>query len=174
MTGADRPRLARVLAVLGETFNEPVSDLRAEGYYEGLKDLDIAAVEAGAMLALKTAKFFPRPAELREFALGNADDAAEIAWAELLAEVRRVGYLGTPTLSAQTMDAIRDLWGSWAHLCATLPGEGPELLGWMKQFQIAHKSVQRQGQRPELIGREQAKRLVSALITEAAKIQVES
>lgn len=132
------PRLARVLAVLGETFNEIVSDVRADGYFMGLNDLTIEQVEAGARAALKQSRFFPRPAEIREFAIGTPDDAAELAWLELLQEIRRVGCYGTPNLSLMTTTAMSALWGDWKQLCAVLPNEGPELLGWAKRFKSTY------------------------------------
>lgn len=150
MTPDDRPRLARILAVLGETFNEPVSDLRAEGYLMGLNDLTIGQVEQGARRALKTSRFFPRPAELRELAVGSADDSAELAWLELLAEVRRVGSYGVPTLSPTVGSAMRAVWGTWAQLCATLPGDGVELLGWAKRFKAAYGSLTHPSRVPAL------------------------
>jgi hypothetical protein len=39
--------------------------------------------------------------------------------------------------------AVKDTWGSWQRLCETLPGEGPELVGWVKQFKAAYQSVDR-------------------------------
>lgn len=161
MTDQDRPRLARVLGVLGEIFREPVSELRAEGYFDGLQDLSISEVETAARAALRVSKFFPRPAELRELANGRAEDRAELAWIALLAEVRRVGYLGTAVLEPATRDTVRHLWGTWGHLCMTLPGEGPELLGWAKQFKGAYVATQHRLEQPELIGREEAAGLLA-------------
>lgn len=141
MTSADRPRLARILAVLGETFNEPVSDVRAEGYLIGLRDLPIEQVERGARCALQTCKFFPRPAEIRELAIGSPDMSAESAWLEILQEIRRIGSYGAPRLGPKAAEAMRCVWGSWKHLCETLPGEGPEFLGWAKRFKEAYGVV---------------------------------
>lgn len=168
MTAQDRPRLARVLAVLGETFREPVGELRAEGYYEGLKDLDIEAIEGAAQASLRLSKFFPRPAELRELALGKTEERAELAWVGLLEEVRRCGYLGAPKLPEATLEAVRGLWGGWRRLCETLPGEGPELLGWAKRFGSAYVAAQHQLERPELIGRTEATALLSGITAQLA------
>lgn len=138
MTKVDMPRLARVLAVLGETFNETVSDIRADGYFMGLSDLAIEQVESGARQALKASRFFPRPAELRAFAVGSPEDTAEMAWLELLQAVRRVGCYGSPELSESINATVRGLWGDWRRLCETLPGDGPELLGWAKRFKSTY------------------------------------
>ncbi len=138
MTKADLPRLVRVLELLGATFNEKIGELRAEGYLMGLSDLSIDDVERGARRALKESRFFPRPSELRELAVGSADDLAEMAWLELLSEVRRVGSYGTPALGDDLSEAVRCVWGTWVGLCSTLPNDGPELLGWAKRFKSAY------------------------------------
>ncbi len=141
MTKTDLPRLVRVLELLGATFNEKISDLRSEGYLMGLSDLSIEDVERGARRALKESKFFPRPAELRDLAVGSAIDRAELGWLELLAEVRRIGAWGRPELSLTVSHAAIEIWGSWRQLCETLPGEGPELLGWAKKFKSAYAAM---------------------------------
>ena len=70
MTDADSVEFIKALAVLGEVFNETVSDVRIEAYFAVLRDHPIEAVTAACQTALKRCKFFPRPAELREFMEG--------------------------------------------------------------------------------------------------------
>ena len=163
MTQDDRGRLATALMVLGETFNEPVSELRAEGYFEALRDMGIEAIEAAVRMALRTKTFFPKPAELRELVSGNREEMAELAWLELVSEVRRVGWCGTPQLSETTHAAMERVWGNWVHLCETLPGAGPELLGWAKRWKESYGATAGSLERGELIGRDEAKRLMARL-----------
>lgn len=163
MTDRDRPRLAQVLALLGETFGEAVSELRAEAYFVALGAEPIDAVEMAARCSL-TGKFFPRPGELLAVIHGSDEDAASLAWSDMLREIRRVGYLGEPQLPEATLETVRGIWGTWAHLCSTLPGEGPELVGWMKQWETAYGATKHRIERPELIGRDDAKRLVGAIL----------
>lgn len=74
MTAADRGRFAACLTALAETFAEPCSVARLEGYFAALEDLPLPAVEAAIQGALRTATFFPRPAELRALAgVGDPD-----------------------------------------------------------------------------------------------------
>lgn len=174
MTDADRNRFAKVLYVLGDVFNEPVSDVRAEAYCKALSDLPIEAVERAGAAAITACKFFPKPIELRELLHGSRDDQATLAWGELLREVRRVGYTGCPAFThLETMQkTIRSLWGSWSRLCNTLPGEGPELIGWMKQFQAHYQAVQQReqlGGYPELSPAEAAKVLAGIVEQVAAR-----
>jgi hypothetical protein len=147
MTDHDSVRFAEAMGVLCETFGEPLSDLRIEGYFNALSDFPVEDVLAAVHQALRSAKFFPKPVELRELITGNPDDAAQQAWAAVLREIRRVGYIGTPTLDARTLRAVNELWGGWRRLCETLPAEGPELVGWLKQFKAAHQSAGRETQR---------------------------
>lgn len=147
MTEADRPAFAQALFALGETFNEPVSKVRAEGYFDALSEFSLAQVNGAVRYALRVCKFFPKPAELRELIQGDQDALADTAWGAVLKEIRRVGYIGTPNLDARTMRAIGECFGGWRTLCERLPAEGPELLGWVKQFKQVYASVERTEQR---------------------------
>lgn len=144
MTEDDRPAFAEAMHLLGEMYNEHISELRAEGYFDALRDLSLVDVNLAVRLSLRSCRFFPKPVELRELLTGTPDANADAAWGELIREVRRVGYLGTPTFSDErTLRAIGETWGSWSHLCQTLPAEGAELVGWMKQFKSAFQSLER-------------------------------
>jgi hypothetical protein len=147
MTEMDRPAFAEAMLTLCETFNEPLSDVKVEAYFGALNDSDIGAVLGACRHALRSCKFFPRPVELREFITGSAEDAAEQAWAAVLGEIRRVGYIGRPNLEPRALRAVNELWGGWQRLCETLPGEGPELVGWIKQFKATYASVDRAEER---------------------------
>ncbi len=142
MTTGDVVAFAEAMHVLGQTFSEPVSDVRVEAYFDALMDMPIEAVTGAVRLALRTCKFFPRPVELRELITGDATANADAAWGELVQQIQRVGYMGLPTFTDErTERAIKETWGSWRRLCETLPAEGPELIGWMKQFKGAFQSL---------------------------------
>lgn len=164
MTQADRAAFAEAMLVLGETFNEPVGDIRVEAYFDALADLNLQAVTMAVRRAVAASKFFPRPVELREFAEGSAADGADLAWGAVLAEIRRVGYVGTPALDARTLDTVRQVWGGWTRLCETLPAEGPELVGWVKQFKSVYQSVSRRDDQVRLTSRAQLHPSVQALL----------
>jgi hypothetical protein len=134
MKTSDRPAFAEVLAYLREAFGGEVSTMRAEVYFDALEDLDLEAIQAAAKVAVRTKTFFPKPAELRELIEGSTEDRAEVAWQHVMAEVRHVGSWGHPSLKPNELQTVRDIWGSWQHLCETLPGEGPELMGWRKRW----------------------------------------
>ena len=140
-----------ILLAMGETYETPVSSVRAEMFCRAVEDLPFAAVKAAAAAHLRHGKFFPRPAELRELVEGTTDDKAELAWQWVPKEVRRVGYLGTPSYPDEaTKRAAEGLFGSWRALCENLPAGGPELLGFRKQFLALYGARAREAQRGEL------------------------
>jgi hypothetical protein len=143
MTPKDRRAFAEAMGVLAEVFNEPVSDTRLKAYFVALEDLDTALVLAAMRGTMRDAKFFPRPGEIRERVMGgSAGDHAELAWSDLLRGVARFGYIHPPSFDDPLMmPTITAVWGSWGALCNTLPSEGPELVGWMKQFKAAYATV---------------------------------
>jgi len=64
-----------LLAILGETFNEPVSAARAAAYWMALEDVPMSALREAVFRAIRQCKFFPRPAELLELAGAGVPDA---------------------------------------------------------------------------------------------------
>ena len=65
MTNQDTTKFAKLLAILGDTFAEPISELRIETYFEALSDMPIAKVQNAVKRAIRELDFFPKPAELR-------------------------------------------------------------------------------------------------------------
>lgn len=165
MTADERDRVTDQLTVLAEYYERPKSEAQIVLYVQALDDLACDAVIRAMCALVRTSTFFPRVSEIRAVAEGRPSDAAELAWMALLREIRRVGYLGTPDLPNITLETVRGLWVSWAHCCTTLPGEGPELIGWMKRWDVAYGATANRLTRPELIGREDAKQLVATLTT---------
>jgi hypothetical protein len=132
------------MLLLGETFNESISEMRIEAYWAALSDLEPDVVLKGMRLAMGTCQFFPKPVDIRSAALGSTADRAEGAWAAMMDAVRRCGYARFPTFEdPAVMDTIKAVWGSWSRLCETLPADGPELVGWRKSFLAAYGSTDR-------------------------------
>ena len=152
MTDHDAVAFGEAMHALGHVFNEEITRIRIEGYFDALREFPMPQVTAAVRLTMRTCRFFPKPVELRELMTGRADARADLAWGELLREVRRVGYLGTPMFTdASMLPTIHTVFGGWRHLCETLPAGGPELVGWIKQFKSAYGTVdQRQRHEPLL------------------------
>jgi hypothetical protein len=58
-----------MLTALAEVFGEDVGEVRLAAYVEALSDLERDALRAACQRAVREATFFPRPAELRQWAL---------------------------------------------------------------------------------------------------------
>lgn len=151
MTNQDRKAFAALMIALSETFNEPVSDIRIEAYFDALSDLECAEVLAAGHWAIAECRFFPRPVELREIARGSENDQAETAWDEMRRLVRSVGYMGIdgrgtpPEFSSEPMRrAALELYGGWVALCSNLPNgrddTAPAFLGARKAFIASYKA----------------------------------
>src|SRR5262245_28897609 len=120
---------------MGEVFETPVSEARTEMFCRLIEDLPFEAVKAAAETYGRSGKFFPKPGDLRELVDGDVEDVAVLRWEWLVREVKRVGWVGTPAYpDAATQRASEGLFGGWRALCENLPGGGPELLGYRKQF----------------------------------------
>lgn len=83
--------LAGCMALLGESFRrKDITPTTIRAYAIGLAGLSVEQMQAATHAAMRTCKFFPAPAELRELA-GEAkpEDAAERAWAQFSAAIAR-------------------------------------------------------------------------------------
>jgi hypothetical protein len=125
LTDRDRPAFAQALAVLAETLGQPMSDLRMEGYFGALRDLDLDDVLHGIERALREETFnvLPTPGKLRTYAKGTSADEAEAAWLTLQETVRRVGFYGRPGLPPALDETVQAVWGGWQGLCRDLPAQ---------------------------------------------------
>lgn len=144
MTLTDRQAFAALMIGLGETYGEPVSDVRLELYFSALQDLDLEELRQAVITCVRFHKFFPRPVELREAVEGSLEDRADVAWLAVMRLVRRFGYYQPAPEDAWPDAAARraalEMYGGWRGLCAGLPGEGPELLGAAKLFKASYRA----------------------------------
>jgi hypothetical protein len=86
-----------------------------------LGDLDNGAVIAAIdSLAAEGREFAPSPGQVRQKAIEISNPAiptADEAWAEILSEVHRVGYVGTPSFSHETIERAVRTFG-WRSICS--------------------------------------------------------
>lgn len=172
MTQHDRQAFALFMLGLGEVYGESVSDTRMELYFAALVDLPLESIRAAATVHVRTQKFFPRPAELREAVGGTTEDRAELAWTKLLSLIRTRGWVNPPDWDDDVLRrAACDLYGGWQALCENLPVAGPELLGMAKQFKAAYAAYCRREIRQIALppSREEARAALSGLKAELEK-----
>lgn len=128
MTGADRARFSAVMAMLGVAFDLVPTAQRIGIYWEALRGERIEALEWAAKEAVRTLKFFPRAAELRELT-GGAPRLAGVAVADA-AEVVLLEELTPPAVARERLaELAKRLNGSFGTSFAVDESRGrPELV----------------------------------------------
>lgn len=118
MTKEHRPEFLRRLVALGEIFDKKLSPQQQALYFEALADLPMDAVVLAMNQATKLCQFFPRPVELRQFALGDSEDHAELAWVTFRKAMKQTGsYASLLVEDAALGEAIVAMFGSWPQAC---------------------------------------------------------
>jgi Zn finger protein HypA/HybF involved in hydrogenase expression len=93
MTGMDMPAFSDALKRTGAVFSKAIDGDLAEAYHLALADIPFPIVEAGLLRCQRGAKFFPRPAQIREACdvarattmrepVRNVEQVAGAAWCE--------------------------------------------------------------------------------------------
>ena len=105
--------------LLGEVFNEPVSETRIRAYWQALRDIPMSELVAAIKYTIRNNRFFPRPVDIREIIEGTP----EVKQAEMLAEVqalvRRYGRYDTTGWRREAsvgLLAAEDRFG-WLAIC---------------------------------------------------------
>ena len=70
-TTQDKIRLTRSIAVMAEAFCRPVTEITLYAYEYALSDVPIAIVEAAIIEAIRTRRYMPNVAEVRELCHKN-------------------------------------------------------------------------------------------------------
>jgi len=90
MNKSDFHKFAGLMAMLDETFGKESSNLKVKVYFDCLEDFDIETVQKSFFLSIKTLKFYPKVAELREIIEGDKDSQALWAWLTVMEALRTV------------------------------------------------------------------------------------
>lgn len=94
-------------------------------YRNMLADLDYPAAQAAVSRLITTSRFLPTVAEIRSAAVDVTQGPRRLggeAWGDVVAEIRRVGYVGEPRFDDPCVTECVKALG-WRHLCI---GEAPE------------------------------------------------
>jgi hypothetical protein len=164
VTEHDFEAFAGFMAVLEEVFGKDLNPQLVEIYFRALADFSIDRIAAAVEEAVRTLKFFPKPAELIELIEGSPDDQAEHAFGQFWLAVTRCGtYRSLYCEDDVLAETVRRLYGSLAEAGnIPRPEENPP------GFQIHHRNIvstyrdlahQRRPWEPHLVGRTEATNL---------------
>jgi hypothetical protein len=115
MTPADAKLFAQSMQLLFATYDKELGDLRLEAYALALDDIEVAVIKAAVIDAIRTRKFLPTPAELREsIDGGTGDELAMHAWVDLSIAIPKVGPYSTLLVRDRAWAlAVEDVFGGW-------------------------------------------------------------
>ena len=116
----DRKRhLEPCLLQLAATFSKVLTEEMIDGYLVGLQDLHPAQLSGAVTVALRSCRFMPTPAELRDFAgLGASarKRACADAWEAIRQAMRTHGYTHSVDFGPLPNAIVRNM-GGWVSLC---------------------------------------------------------
>jgi len=120
MIESDKPRFAGIITALAETFERELSEVVIGVYFDALRDLSIESVQKAASACVRTSRFMPRPAEIREQAGGGptaAKDNALVAYTQAVRMISSVGSYRTPPIEDPISVATIQAMGGWVAFC---------------------------------------------------------
>lgn len=110
-----------LFASLGGEF----TDAALLGYWIALNDLTLEQIQQACYSAMRCSKHIPKPAELREFVLGTPEDAAELAWSDVLRAVPLGAYKHVDFSDKLINACVRNL-GGWPNFLSRFDGADGE------------------------------------------------
>lgn len=113
-----------MLGLLCETFARQPSEVTIEAYWIGLEDLSIESIEAAVRASIRSSRFMPSPAELRDLT-GDATpkDRAQLAWELVRRSIGRLGGYVSPDFEDRAINATISGLGGWVQLTGTAKDE---------------------------------------------------
>ncbi len=140
-----------VVVMLAESFRVKPSEAMVEGYRIGLDGLEISKIKAAATTAIRTKKFMPSAAELRELAGEmSIDDRAVLAFDALNRAIDRHHYIKSVDFDDRAINTAINALGGWEAICDTPMAEWHSF--FRKRFMETYTAFVRTGRVGESAG----------------------
>lgn len=120
---ASKTTVVKAIAALSVYFPErEITKAVHEAYHLALSDLTDEQLERAVVEAARTLKWFPKVAELREIAAGQAVQCAGVTTAaeaieKIYEQIRVIGSYGNPTFTDPLLTRVVVAMGGWRALC---------------------------------------------------------
>ena len=108
-----KTKFAEIITGLAEVFNAEVSQVKLALYWEALKDLTADELNQAAGILLRTARFFPAPAELRDAAQPKGSGSIA-AYRQARDACSRVGSYRSVEFADKRITRAIQLMGGWS------------------------------------------------------------
>lgn len=136
MTEQDIQDFETVMKQLCVLFDKHCTADLTEIYFFALQDLSIDQFRQAAMKLANSAKFFPKPVEIRDAICGTSNDRASKAWDLFVTAVRMGGsWKSVYSADGALLHTVQIVYGSWLKACEMLPAVAdPMFSAHRKQF----------------------------------------
>ena len=153
MTESDFKRFSRALGTLAEVHDKKMSPTLIKTYFSALSKLNIVQVEKAISRAITSTRFFPKPVELIELAVGaepQIEDKALVEAGYIIAHLQRHGAHVYPAIEdpiTKYLMSRRWPYQKWASQILDA-----ELKWWEKEFCDAYRAHSAKDHAPEIEG----------------------
>lgn len=132
------------VSAMAEAFNRTTSKTTVNAYRMGLEGLTAEQVTSAAKRALRTCKFMPSPAEMRELSgeLPPADRSV-IAWTCIMRSRSKYGYYHSVNFDDPAINAAIRSMGGWERLATRFEEESEPFL--KREFDRAYLTYAKRG-----------------------------
>lgn len=145
METKDADKFGEILGSIANVFEKQPSDSLTLAYFTALEDLPIGAIEKAAGAIIRTGKFFPKPAEIRELCEGSLEDQIQNAWNLLNKAYRKAGEMDSVCFQDAAMAyAMQKTFTTWTNCANELYTLSDEMIANRKRtFATNYKIGQR-------------------------------
>lgn len=135
MLDSDKDQFKMLMVGIGELYGKEITKPLMRIYFSALTNYSLEQVESGInahTMDSKHGSFFPKPADIARHLQTDevsTEELAELAWSQVMREMRATGSYGTLKLDdKQALAAVKSL-GSWQQLCNSTEKE----MTWKKK-----------------------------------------
>jgi len=114
---SDYKEFIDIMNILGAAFNRKMNELLYKAYWQSLRDIDIGSFKRSAESVLKTSRFFPTIADLRNEP--SAKDRALLAWEAVIKGVQLYGYYESVKFQDPIIHSVIRAMGGWKMVSAS-------------------------------------------------------
>lgn len=145
----DFDQFSTMLQAVAEYCGKPLSAGVIAIYWQGLRDLDLAALRHALNAHAQnpdTGQFMPKIADIRRMLGGTTQDAALVAWAKVDQAVRRVGTYADVVFDDPLVHRVLHDMGGWMALGTKSEDEWPFVA---KEFENRYRGYRMRSERPD-------------------------
>jgi hypothetical protein len=111
----DENRFLELMTVLGEIHDRKITRLLLDVYWRVLEPFPNDACIRAFHELIRSAKFFPKPAEFLEHLEARREDRAAVAWLDVVATLKRFGNYQSVRFADSVIHSAIEAMGGWVR-----------------------------------------------------------